>query len=267
MLRERHAEELRDHLLLDRCFNKLVNRFEEHQDDTAVELLEQQRHRDNANVRQHANVVRHQLERDDSIEELPKFERRHPLDLPTVTDMGKLGDVDTTTSVPPPRQLNAPRQPVKEEEEDTTLTLCLARAGLAGYRTISRVLGNFVYAAQALYAKVTGTEVIEQPQPRQPPAEEPSIVFGLTKEPDPLYRSAYPDLNASVLDGFIPSKHMQNGRVLLGSDEHHEYPAKPGRPSSLTDYSVSRRTFDFPPPSVSRHRFGRSTRTFRTSQD
>lgn len=120
---------------------------------------------------------------------------------------------------------------------------------------------------QALYARVTGTEVIEQPQTRQPPAEEPSIVFGLTKEPDPLYQSATPDLNASVLDGFMLSKHTQNGRVLLGSDEHHECPAKPGRPSSLTDYSVSRRRFDFPAPSVSRHRFGRSTRTFRTLQD
>ncbi|QDS74735.1 hypothetical protein FKW77_000941 [Venturia effusa] len=247
MLREQHVEELRDHLVLDRCFNKFVDRFEEHQDTTAVELLGQQRHVDNAKARQHANVVRHFIEHDETIEELPRFATRPALDLPTITDMGNLGDVDTTTTIAPQPQLDAPRHPVKEQEEDEeegklddTLTLRLARAASAGFETMSRVLGKLIYRVQALYAQVVRKEVVEQPQARQPPAEEPSIVFGLTKDPDPLYRSATPDLNASVLDGFLPSKCKQSGKVLLGSDEHHEYPAKPGRPSSLTDYSVSR---------------------------
>ncbi|KAE9967075.1 hypothetical protein BLS_006577 [Venturia inaequalis] len=284
MDQERRVERMRDHLLLERCFRKLVVVFHDRYElkgDEAVELLEQQHFIAKAVERQHVKLVRHIIDNDETIEELPKFERRHnpTLDLPTVTDMGNLGDVDTTSiTLPDQPQLDTPKQPVEEESREielTSVTQIIARAGLVGFENLSRFLGDFVNKARALIASYTGpAEVIEQqPQPRQPPVEpveDPSIAFGLTKERDPLYRSATPDMDASVLDGFLTSKNKQNGRVHLGSDEHHEYqpPAKPGRPSSLKDYSATIRTLDLPTITTTTtatryRRFGPSTRTLR----
>lgn len=281
ILREQHVEEMRDHILLGRCFKKLSDDFHvryERKGDEAIELLEQRSFIFKAVERQHANVVRHFINNDETIEPLPRFKRRHnpTLDLPTVTDMGNLGDVDTT-SVPLPDQpqLDTPKQPVEEESrqiELTSVSLVLARAGLAGFENLSKFLGNFVKKARALITSFTGAaEVIEQkPKPRQPPVEEPSIVFGLRMEPDPLYRSATPDSDASVLEGFLPTKHKHTGRALLGSGEDHEYqPVKPGRPSSLTDHPVSIRTLDHPPMRkvVLNHRSRRPTRAVLSSDE
>lgn len=168
---------MRDYLVQERCFTKLLDGFQkrlELKSDTAVELLEQQWwHCKKAIERQHVSWVRHYCDhlKDETIEELPKFDRRHrpALDLPTVTDMGNLGDVDTTSVTPDQPQPETPRQPVEEDSTDSTKTeltsvaLVVARAGLAGYETISRVLGNIANKARALFTKFTAvTEAIER---------------------------------------------------------------------------------------------------------
>ncbi|TLD20966.1 putative dihydroxy-acid dehydratase [Venturia nashicola] len=246
LLRKGHVEEMYLDSLVSRCFTKLVDTFRRRQDQTAVELLEQQRFMFKALERQHANVVRHFIDHGETTQ-LPKVKRRHSptLDPPTVTDMGNLGDVDTTSIAPPEQpQLDSPKQPVEEKSqvfELTSLSVVLARAGLVGFENLTNFLGNFANKARALIASFTGkpTVIEQQPQPRQPPVEEPSIVFGLTKERDPLYRSATPDPDASVLDGFLSTKHKQTGPVLLSSEEHHEYHPDPLYRSTTSDSDPS----------------------------